>query len=206
MGVTRGVLAPIGKRKGERQFLQELKNSIRNRGYWHKIADSFPEDNRMLCGACRKKKEMTMRYIPKKPFDAFMVIDGRSFYIEAKFHPFMSRAWPFADVREHQEENLLQAHRAGAAAGILLNVREGLGSRRYNRTFCIGIEQFIKAKESGAKSMRPEEMQGMFFEMKWQTPDWVFDSGDLEMNLRSDGMAHESQGILLPTIHHGVVK
>ncbi|HNC91053.1 MAG TPA: hypothetical protein PL000_19125 [Anaerolineales bacterium] len=140
------VAGKIGKRKGEQAFLREWKKSVLShpRSFWYKIPDIFPMGE--------------MRWIPQKPFDCIFAIDEIVFFAEAKFSNDCEHAWSFDNVSDHQAENLDLASRAGVPSGILLNVRQGLGSRRYNKTFAIGINAFneLRAKK---KSIRPGELE-----------------------------------------------
>lgn len=102
---------------------------------------------------------MAQRFIPSKPFDAFVVVDGNYHAIEYKMHK-KTTAWSFNEVKEHQIQGLMDAKLKGGGEGwVFVNLRQ----KRVNRTFAISviafnIEKYQYSKYKNRKSIPVEDM------------------------------------------------
>lgn len=96
----------------ESQFQSELKKSFNHLypdGFWLKIPDGIAvKDN--------------LRFIPPKPCDVVVGIEGRSYAIELKAHK-SHQSWSTTNLRPSQRKGLADAARAGWVSGVLILVR-----------------------------------------------------------------------------------
>lgn len=68
----------------------------------------------------------------KKPFDVFILDNGRSYAKEFKLHKSL-HAWPISKLKDHQVEGLWKAHMNGAEATLFVGVRVLLSPRERDR-------------------------------------------------------------------------
>jgi len=179
------LLPRVGKRKGESRFLTEVKNSLEllypDKSFSHKMSDMFPAPEefdrsgaRIAQKFDRKGRQIQpLRFLPKKPFDCFWIAKGVSWYFEAKFHESATSAWPFSDVSEGQFEALMKVHNAEAYAGVLVNVREGVGNARLNVCYVIPIILLKAFMDKGKKSFTQND-----FRRDIPYIEWIWSEGD----------------------------
>lgn len=93
----------------ESRFKSQLKESFEFQypdGYWLSIPD------------CPRSK--VTRFIPEKPADVLVIVDGRPIFLELKCHR-NKNAWPLAKVT--QLESLIKAINKGIKSYVVLNVK-----------------------------------------------------------------------------------
>lgn len=124
----------------EREFLTDLKHSMREQGVWfHKIAD-MPH----FAGS-------GARFDAAKPFDGIALWKGIPVAIEAKSLP-EYRAFGLRDLRPNQIEGLDAFARAGGASYVLLHIQGSRGALPKMLWFNWGIWKPIWTKHSTGKA------------------------------------------------------
>jgi Holliday junction resolvase len=107
----------------EKHFVVELKNSLKNHGFFFKIPD-IPASMTM------------MRFMPDKPFDVIAVVKGIPIAIEAKMIK-DHKSFGAKDLRETQVSGLTEFKNAGGRSFVFLNIRrpadKDKGVKRLNR-------------------------------------------------------------------------
>lgn len=118
----------------ESNFANEIKKSCQQfKCFYYKIPDAYG----------------MARFSPPKPFDAFVVYDGKYFAFEYKMMKSQT-AFPFNKVRPHQISNLLEVKKAGGYSFIIINYR----MKHYNKAFYISIKDFVKFQKTIGKQRK----------------------------------------------------
>jgi len=82
------------------------------------------------------------RFIPSKPFDAFVLYKGKYHAMEYKMHK-RHTAWSFKEVKDHQIQGLMDVVEKGKGMGwVVVNIRY----KGMNRTFAKSVYNFVLQK------------------------------------------------------------
>ena len=104
------------------------------------------------------------RFIPKKPYDCYAVLDGQFIAMELKLMVKL-QGFPFNKVTQWQLDNLLEVKYSGATAYVVINYRvkgisdqtmknNGLKEDKLNEVYMIGIGTFERLdRATDAKSL-----------------------------------------------------
>ena len=128
------------------------------------------------------------RFIPKKPYDCYAVLDGRFIAMELKLKTKIG-GFPFNAVSDWQFDNLCEVKWSGGLAYVVVNYRasaipvktmknNGLKENHLNEVYVIEIGTFEKLdKTTNAKSLPLPRLQAASIRVEWRpgTPDGYWD-------------------------------
>jgi len=132
----------------ESNFASEIRKSCIEQGlYYYKIPDAYQEE----------------RFVPKKPFDIFLINNGTFFGIELKL--VKQKRLPFNIIKEHQEKGLLSINKHKGCLGLIcINFRW----KNYNKAYLLHIADYLVLKglhlSENKKSIKLENVQKYFVE------------------------------------------
>jgi recombination protein U len=144
-----GYALPAGERSNVnegKKFEENFKKSIPEDVYWKRMNDSsigFDIEN------------STQRFAPKSPFDYFLFYKGNLYCLELKSTKDKSISFAGSNpmIKQHQIDELKNAHDKGCIAGFILNFRSS------GNTYFMSIRYFLNlSREIKKKSFNEDDL------------------------------------------------